>query len=435
MAAFGVKFGVKQPMPETGTVQLGRGRRRQASRPSEWNSPVVRGALALTLNSIVSAALGLLFWVLAARMLPVEQVGLGMATVSTITAVANLGQLNLYQTSGVLLSGSMRSRRLVVELTGLATGATLLVATGAAVLWALTDWGRDLVTTGPLFVACAVGWTLFALKDGLLVGLRSFAAVPVLNTCYGLLKIGALVALVAVLDGRAIVAATYVPVLAVLPLAAWLTARRTRDAAPSPGSGSGLDRRFIGVDYVGFVCLQLSTTLLPFLMLTWAGAHAAGIFAVVWLLVVMLDTLAHNAGVPLASEAARDPHRAHHLSGVISRRAFVLVAGSVLAVLLLADVVLGFYGEVYAAEGAVALRILALASLARCYTVLTLAVVRAERRAGAASIVEAVHLLVLFAGAAVLVPEHGVTGMAWAWFAAQLVTVSACWFVRSGRRR
>lgn len=417
-------------MPEVSSLRRSRVGSRAAAWQTHWQTPVLRGTLALTLNSAASAALGLFFWTLAARMLPVDQVGLGMATVATITTVANLGQLNLYQTAGVLLSSSRRPRRLIVELIGLATAATLMVGTGAAVLWAVTDVGGELVTGGSLFVLCAIGWTLFALKDGLLVGLRGFAAVPALNTLYGLLKIGTLVLLAASQDGRSLVTATFVPVLAILPLAAWLIIKRTHRMESAGTSSSGLDRRFIGVDYVGFVCLQISTTLLPFLILSWSGAHAAGIFAVVWLLVVMLDTLAHNAGVPLASEAARDPDRTRHMAGMISRRAFPLVFAVVAATFVFADVLLGFYGDVYAADGALALRIMVMASLARCYTVLTLALVRAERRAATASTIEALHLVVLFGGAALMVPVHGVTGMALAWLVAQLITAAACWLAR-----
>ncbi|MCD1144987.1 hypothetical protein LQU92_07020 [Kocuria sp. LUK] len=422
-------------MSEVSSLRRSRGGSRAAARQMQWQSPVLRGALALTLNSAASAALGLLFWTLAARMLPVEQVGLGMATVATITTVSNLGQLNLYLTAGVMLSGSRRPRRLVLELSGLATAATLLIGTGAAVFWAVTGVGGELVTGGPLFVLCAVGWTLFALKDGLLVGLRGFAAVPALNTIYGLLKIGALVLMATSLDGRSLVTATFAPVLIILPLAAWLMFRRTQGMESAATSSSGLDRRFIGVDFVGSVCQQISTTLLPFLILVWSGAHAAGIFAVVWLLVVMLDTLAENAGVPLASEAAREPHQTRHLTGMISKPAFGLVLAVVVATLVFADMGLNFYGTVYAADGALALRIMALASLARCYSVLTLAVVRAERRATIASAIEAVHLVVLFGGAAALVPVHGVTGMALAWFVAQLITAAACWLARPKGRR
>lgn len=422
-------------MPEVSSVCPRREGSRAVTWQTQWRTPVLRGALALTLNTAASAALGLFFWTLAARMLPVEQVGLGMATVATITTVANLGQLNLCMTAGVMLSGSRRPRRLLLELSCLATAATLIVGTSAAVFWGVTGIGGELVTGGPLFVLCAVGWTLYALKDGLLVGLRGFAAVPALNTLYGLLKIGALVLMAASLDGRSLVVATFAPVLAILPLAAWLMFKRTHSMESVATSSSGLDRRFIGIDFLGSVCQQISTTLLPFLVLSWSGAHAAGIFAVVWLLVVMLDTLAENASVPLASEAAREPHRTRHLAGLISKRAFALVLAVVAVTLVFADMGLGFYGDVYALDGASALRIMAIASLARCYTVLTLALIRAKRRAATASAIEAVHLLVLFGGAALLVPVHGVTGMALAWLVAQLVTAATCWLAQAKGER
>jgi hypothetical protein len=71
------------------------------ARPSlGLTNPLLRNGYALVLNVGLTAALGVSFWVIAAREYSVADVGRGSAMVSALITLSTLGQLNL--TTGLL---------------------------------------------------------------------------------------------------------------------------------------------------------------------------------------------------------------------------------------------------------------------------------------------------------------------------------------------
>ena len=57
--------------------------------------PVHRDGLALVSSSALSSLVGLLYWVIAARLFPPAEVGVGSALVSTLMLLGSVGHLNL----------------------------------------------------------------------------------------------------------------------------------------------------------------------------------------------------------------------------------------------------------------------------------------------------------------------------------------------------
>lgn len=396
----------------------------------ELGQPALRGSYALLAATALTAGLGLAFWVAAARLLPIEVLGAGSATVAAIITVANLGQLNLYQTAGVLLAGDRTPQRsMILRILATSTVSTVVIAVTAAVVAVAVGWSSQLTVSPVAFVLCAVAWTWFAVKDAILVGVRQFAAVPVANTMYGILKLAAIPLLAAAVPWESVVVATFLPAALVVPLVAVHLARKVPRSEPGWERAS-IDARFIGVDYVGFVCLQLSTTLLPFLVLLGAGAREAGVFAAVWMIVAMLDVLAHNAGVPLASETARDPDRADAIERAVRRRALVLVAIVVVAATLAAQPVLSLFGAQYAQSGTLTLQLMLLASVPRAYVVLSFARLRAQRQVTAIAVCESIHAIVLVGGCLLLLPLFGLPAVGWTWLLAQIGLAAACALLR-----
>ncbi|WP_322409860.1 hypothetical protein [Microbacterium invictum] len=409
-------------------------RRAQLSR--EWTDPTLRVNHLMALNTAGAAGLGFVFWVVVARLLPVDAVGAATATIAAVITVANIGQLNLYQSAGVLLARTpQHRRRRALGLWGLAVLATGVVAAAAALLGAATGWASSLAI--PLWFAplCAVVWSAFAVKDALLLALGRDIAVPLVTLGYGLAKIGVLLLLAAqgATSAPTMVVATFLPALALLPVAALLLFLRPARTAPgvalAPESsprpvGRRADARFVAADHAGSIALQACTTLLPFVVFLAGGAQAAAVFAAAWTIVVTLDTLAHNAGVPLAAEIARSPERAGDLAPRLVRRTMILVVGGAVAIALLAHPLLTLFGPVYADAGTPVLWVLAAASVIRALLILRLALLRAARRAALVLAGEALHAAVVLGLAALLVPMWGAMGMALAWLAAQIVTLA-----------
>ncbi|TQK18709.1 O-antigen/teichoic acid export membrane protein [Microbacterium sp. SLBN-154] len=419
----------------------------------EWADPALRGSHLMLVNTAVTAALGFAFWVVAARLLPVEAVGTGTATVAIVLTIAGLGQLNLYQSAGVLLArASGDGRAAAFRLWALAAGATLAV--GAVVSAIVVTMDVLAVRTAivpqtlPLLVTCAVAWTAFAVKDALLIARRRTALVPALNSGYAVLKIAALVGAVALLPatarpgevpgGDAIVLATFAPIALVVPVAALVIAlpriAPPREPAVAVGTRRGDDARFLAADYIGVVALQSCTTLLPFIVFAWAGAEMAGVFAAAWAIVLVLDTLAHNAAVPLATELARTPERREELSHRVTARTLVVVAVGAAVLAIFAEPILALLGPTYAAQGAPVLQVFAAASILRAILILRLAGLRAARRTGRIALVEVTHAAAVLGIAAWAVPNGGALGMALAWAAGQVVALAVVIPLSGGRR-
>lgn len=411
----------------------------------EWNDPALRGSYLMLVNTGITALLGFAFWVAAARLLSIEDVGIGMASVAVITTIANLGQLNLYQSAGVLLAQARRSaRRVQAQLLGLVTLTTAGIGVGAVVIGEIFGWFDSVPVAPIVIVTCAVAWSWFAVKDGLLIATGRYRSVPAVNGLYGILKLAALMLALGTGAG-AIVWATFVPILLVVPVAMIMLFRRPSvrtEARDRPDTQPiavvrrrSHDVRFVAVDYTAFIALQACTTLLPFIVLVLAGAGAAGVFAAAWALVVVLDTVAHNGGVPLASGAARAPEEADELGRRVRVRTLALVSAAALAVAVAAHPLLAMFGPAYAEAGTPVLQVFAAASVARAYLVVSLALLRGARRTGSILVTECIHAAVVLTGALLLVPPYGALGMAWAWLIAQLVGVAVVWMLRAPTTR
>jgi len=62
---------------------------------SGWRDPQNRDGMALVLSSAISSAVGLLYWVVAARMFDPTTVGINTTVVSTLGLLGIIAQLNL----------------------------------------------------------------------------------------------------------------------------------------------------------------------------------------------------------------------------------------------------------------------------------------------------------------------------------------------------
>jgi len=186
--------------------------------------PIYNRAYALIVSSAITAVLGLGFWTLAAHLYGAGDLGVNAAVISAMMFLSYLAQLSLAGALTRFIPTAGRStRRLVLASYGVAVLITAVVATvfviGAG-LWA--PQLHPLVANpmaGAWFVAAAMAWSLFALQDAVLTGLRRTMWVPIENTIFAVIKIVALVALAGSLTGSGIYVSWTVPAaLSVVPI-------------------------------------------------------------------------------------------------------------------------------------------------------------------------------------------------------------------------
>jgi O-antigen/teichoic acid export membrane protein len=157
-------------------------------------SPLYRNGYALVLSSATTSALGMIYWILAARNYSTEVVGLNSAALSAIMFLSNMSQLNLMSALNRFIPSAGGGTRRLVMYSILISLAVALVAS-LVFIAGLGIWAPVLAFFGssPFFVAwftlTVMAWCIFMLQDAALTGLRLATWVPVENTVFAVLKI------------------------------------------------------------------------------------------------------------------------------------------------------------------------------------------------------------------------------------------------------
>jgi O-antigen/teichoic acid export membrane protein len=396
---------------------------------SGWRSPQHRDGMALILSSALTSAIGLLYWVVAARLFDHATVGLNSAAISAMTLLGTAAHLNLGNAMlrFVPVSGSW-ARWLVRRCNAAALTAGLtfgLVFSLGADLWA-----RDLVEAvgrPALFVFFVVStpvWTMFVLQDSTLAAIKRATAVPVKNLVFSVLKI-VLLGVAAVMGMTTGIAVSWVIATAVcvVGVSLWLARAMPPDPAPGTETAPPVSLRdvagFVRYDYAGNVCWQVAVFGLPLVVLALAGPESAATYGIAWQIAFALYLVVNGMGQSLVAHNATDPAglRAAVRSMVV--KSLTLLLPAVVVIAPGAYLVLWVFGEDYAETGAVLLALLALSAIPNVITQTTVWTARVQGKGRVQVALPAVLSALVIAGTCVLLPILGLTGAGVAWLGAQ----------------
>lgn len=396
-------------------------------------TPLYRNALALVVNSGVTSLIGVAYWTLAARLTTPDVVGVNAALISAMVALATLSHLGLEGALGGFLpragaaTGLLVKRAYALAAVLAVAFATTFVVIAPRVSTQLEGLYRPDVAT--LFVGAVLIWSLFALQDSVLTGLRRAVWIPLENILYSGIKLVLVFVLARSLAGYGILVSWIVPAaLALAPVSlavfkvfipAHLKAHGTE-----PGRGTHLFNRFVAGDGLGMLLAQVHIALLPILVVELAGAQAGGHFYIAWMLTQALDLVAINVGVSLTVEGAHTQDEFPIMFRRVLLRTLVLVGPMVGLVVLAAPLVLTVFGTGYAIASAGPLRVLLLGSLFRVVITLAVCAARAERRPSRIVALQASLTAIVLPLAWQLVHGLGAVGAALAWTIGQIVVAA-----------
>ncbi len=413
------------------------GRRGLAAFRRHVSAPLFRNAYFLILSSTLSSALGLPFWALAARNYTAADVGRASAILSALALISGVAQLGMTSVlPRYLPSSGSRTRRFV-----LATyGVTVLLALALGALAAATSslWSpplRFLATDDQWFALC-VGmtaiWTISALQDAVMTGLREARWVPVENVTMGVAKIALVVAFATSHPRAGIVLALLVPMVVLLvPVNAAIFGRfipaHERATGSSAPSWRVQDiRRLIVGNFAGDTASLVIAFFLPILVVDLAGPRQGAYFYIPWTISIGLRFIAQNMAISMTVETAFDEtKRREHLRKVLTGT-FRLLLPAVVVVLLAGPYVLDLFGHRYAQAGTTTLRLLAIATIPHAVSMLGLGLARVRHDGRFVGAVQVTDAVVMLAVSAALIPSIGIAGAGIGWLAAQSVAAALC---------
>jgi O-antigen/teichoic acid export membrane protein len=397
----------------------------------EHHGHLFRSAYALMLNTLLTGGSGFVFWLLAARLYAPGQVGVDGALISLMAAVSTMCQLNLGNIFPRFLPETNNPTRAIVL--GYAAAGTLALCAGTVAILVVPHFSKNLEALGSnpalsaVWVAAVVLWTVFALQDSALTGLRFARWVPVENGAYGLLKIAGLIFLAAIGTANGIFISWVVPMaLLLIPVNLIVFRRAVRAHTPSGTHGIvhtwGRRRfyRFFGLNYLASVLDQGMFAALPLVMVAVVGATQTAYYFIPFTIVTTLDALAYNMTTSLTVEGAFAAHRIHELAVAASRRFVMILVPVTLVLVVAAPVVLLPFGRAYAEHGTAVLRILAVASLFRAIVTLNDAMCRITGRGLTLVLFSATRCTAMLVLTVLLASRWGPTGAGVAWLVTQV---------------
>ena len=338
---------------------------------SRWRPGLlIQNAIALMISSGGTAVLGVVFWAVAAHLSTASALGRTAAEIAAMLLLATLAQLSY---------GSIFERFLPVagEFTFnfvkraylLCTAFGLVLAAGYLAL----GFGRSYLPPSLgwklLFVVAVVLWTIFALQDSVLIGLRASRWVAVENIAYSAVKLAFLPVCIAISATEGIFVAWTAPlILTIIAISWYLFRHRIPEHASTSVSTEALPsaRNLIVLASAQYAAL-LSSVFLPsivtLIVIQRLGAVANAHYYLPAMIANSLGMFSWGIVRSFLVEATNEPHALRlHANSAIRALLIVLVPSIVLGCIF-APYYLRIFGASYANQGTTLMRLLLISLL------------------------------------------------------------------------
>lgn len=387
--------------------------------------PVYANGYALVLNAGVGAALGFVFWIVAARLFSREDLGWGAGVISAATLAALIGKAGF---DAALIRfvphvHARYARKIVlyavagtVLLTGLVCAAILVLA-GSGVP-SLAPLRTPLAATG--FLLLAAGTSAAWILDAFYIAEQDARVTLLRNLAFHGVKLLAPFAVVAALASFAVPLAWSVGLAASLVVAVALLPRRLRrhtqqgTARPSRREVAAYSAK----NYVLNLSEFLPGLVMPIIVLEMLGAEANAGFFLAWTIANVMFLAAKAISQSAFAALVRDASPVPALRKGALLSALVLVPG-VIALLLGAPLMFRLFGPEYGGTSVDLLRVLALSAPAIVTLNLYLAYLKARRAGWELTLLPAAMLVTLMVLLPAALAVAGVMGVGYVWLAVQ----------------
>lgn len=366
----------------TGDIQLpGKptGAQGAIGKESDIRGFVADGA-ALGLSSMFTAVVGLVGWLVAARLLTPAEVGRANAFVSGFLLIAGFAELGLSQAMlrWLPVAGS-HAKGIVARAYAASVIGSLLIGLPYAFLTGVDLPGIDATLAKGLFVLSAIAWMLFHLQDYALTGTGAARWVPLENITFGVVRVVLLVVFATQLGSLGIVLSWTVSSVIWVSVVTLILLAVARRSPPRPGVMP--TRRdaltMAGSTYATTLGQTLLAYAVPIIVIARYGPVDGAVFSIVWLGLNALDYIAVGFGSALVVRLRGGSMTL--LRNAVTRIVPVYAVALVVAALL-AGLLLQLFGQRYADLGTNLLRLAILGAMFRVVFVLIASIHLAQGR-------------------------------------------------------
>jgi O-antigen/teichoic acid export membrane protein len=394
--------------------------------PAERNLRI--NTISLVLASLVTGVLGLVFWGVAARLYPADEVGVAAALISSAGMLSTLSLLSigrLYERflplAGVRTGPLLKLGFLVVSVTAFLAGVGL-IAFGPRHYLFETGWGMA------SYPALVVVLAVFALQDGATAGLGVAWWSAAKNAIHAVAKLAAIVVFVSVGSASAIVTAWAATAAAAALFVLIAIRRRYRANARFLKPPNLPPRRelwsYFGSSFGLTAVWSIGPLAVPLIVVAELGPEANAYFSVAWAIVSALYFALHLVVSPYVAEVAANPDKIRSLSRrLVQMIGVVAIVGSA-GLLVVGPIVLNMVGAQYRAEGQALLYLAAVFIPLSAASALYEALARVHRKLKLMMVMWGASAVLIVFGSIIGTQLLGLVGVGWAYLAAESLSTA-----------
>ena len=405
--------------------------------------PFYSNACYLIADTAVLSLLGFAFWTLVARLYTPAEVGLASATIAAVVLLAKLSGLGFGYGLIRFLPGAGGKSNTLINSCFTIAGLTSLVA-ALIFLGGLNFWSPALLyIRQPIFsssfVFITVVYTLFLLIDQGFIARRCAKYVLFKNATASLLKIAAVLAFVVLLGSFGIFASWGLAVFVALLIALFQFLPRAQQGyTPIPTMCKKTVNDMVHFSLGNHIAELLwfaPLMLFPLMVINILGAETNAYFYIAWVIAQMLFAIPVAASYSLFAEGSHEESLLRSNTIKCLGLCLLILVPAIVALLVLGDKLLLFFGRSYSKSGATLLRILALSAIPVSINCICLSVMRVKKNTKGVMLVSASIASLALGSGYILMTKMGLPGVGVGWIAAQtLVAVIVVLFLYlSGR--
>jgi O-antigen/teichoic acid export membrane protein len=380
-----------------------------------WAGRLVKNAVALMISTGGTGVLGIVFWGLATHLATVRAVGRTSAEISAMILLASLAQLSFGTIFERFLPvAGTQTRSFVIRAYVMCVIFALVVAS----IYAFTGLAHRLLPSSflwrSLFVLAVALWTIFALQDSVLIGLRASRWVPVENILFAIMKLALLPVLIATLHDQGIFLAYSAPVTLTLIAVNWYLFRKRipeHEAIRAPTETLPRSRELVllaGAQYTTLLLGAGATLVVTLIVIQRLGAIANAHYYVPAMISGSLSIFLSSVFKSFVVEAASEPHALRHHTNMAIAAMSVVIVPSVLIGIIFAPTILRVFGASYAAKSTTLLRMLLLSLPLDAVSVFYSAFAWLDRRVWWMTLRALISAVIYFGIIFMLIGHHGI---------------------------
>jgi len=402
---------------------------------SLYRVSLYRNAVYLMVGTAVDSIAGFVFLIIAARFYPTEAVGLGSAIISALGLLALFSELGLGIGLIRFLPGAGKDGNDMMNscftVSGLASIAIALIFLAGLHLWSPA---LLIVRQQPIFFAAfvvfAVATTLDPLVNNIFLAKLNTKFIVIKAIITGPLKI-ALILIFAMFFTNAfgIFVSTGLAVAVALLFAAfWFLPKVQNGYHPFPK----IEKRVLNElshyaagNYVAGILLQMTPLVLPLAVLNILGAEMNAYFYVAWAVAVVFQVIPSSIFNSLFAEGSNDEASIRTNTAKSLKFTFLLLLPLTLLILIIAQKLLLLFGQAYADNAALVLRILIVAVIPRGINYLYVSIERVRKNIKGIITVATVATGLSLGLSYLLMLEMGLVGVGIGYIAGQTIVAIA----------